>query len=116
MHSRKAQLVTRTTAFFVAFVCLWMSGIATTMHADDFRGLFPKNFPGNHNFRHAVPQPPDEPCAACEWNQFGRTLSTPDVIVAFFAFHLIDLPDTLTVALHLRPFNDILFRGPPTLG
>lgn len=115
MYSRKAQLATRRHALLVALVCLWMSGVATTMHADDLRGLVSKPSHGPVTLSHALPQPPQEPCAACEWNQFGRTLCTPEIRIAYSSLHLIDRPDTLAVALHLRAFDHILFRGPPAL-
>lgn len=113
MYSRKAQFVTRRNALFVALVTLWMSGVATTMHADDLRGLVTKPSHGPVILSHAVPQPPEEPCAACEWNQFGRTFSTPEIKITFTCLHLIDRPDAITPALHLRPFDHTFFRGPP---
>lgn len=113
MHSRNAQFVIRRTALFVALITLWMSGVATTMHADDLRGLFSKPSHGPVTLSHAQPQPPQEPCAACEWNQFGRTLSTPEIKITLASFHLIDRPRAIMPALHLRPFDHTLFRGPP---
>lgn len=109
-----AQLVLRRTALLLALTCLWMSSGAALRHTDDL-SVFRTFAAGRSAVAPPTPMPADVPCVAHEWMNAWQTLPTAHVSVVHTLVLLTALRQIPSLALHLRSFDFVSLRGPPSV-
>ena len=91
-----------------------MSSGATLRHTDDL-SEFRTIAAGRFSLAHSTPVPADVPCVAHEWMNAWQTLHTARIPVVCSLVFLTTIRQTPAAALHLRPFDYVSLRGPPSV-
>jgi hypothetical protein len=111
-QNRKAQPILRKVALVLAFVCFWMSAIATLHHTDNFDSS--ATFATTHNSLHGVTAPAqDIPCVAHQWMDAWHTLHGDGLSVAaqpILCVRLAVHPTPLLRPIHVQYAS---LRAPP---
>ncbi len=91
-----------------------MSSGATLRHTDDL-SEFRTFAAGRAALGHSTPTPPAVSCVAHEWMNAWQTLPTASPAAACSTVFLAALRQTPAPVLHLRLFDFVSLRGPPSL-
>lgn len=113
-RGRLAQLVLPRIALFLALACLWMSSGATLRHTDDL-SEFRTFAAGRSVVALPTPAPAAVPCIAHEWMNAWQTLHTARISVVYLFASLATFRQTPPPVLHLRGFDYVSLRGPPSV-
>ncbi len=91
-----------------------MSSGATLRHTDDL-SVFRTFAAGRSAVAAPTPATADVPCVAHEWMNAWQTLGAARISVVHALAPLASLRQTPPPALHLRGFDFVCLRGPPTV-
>ena len=116
MRTRLGRIIIRVIAFALAVVYVWLSGVLQLAHTDDLRDFAtvqPSHTPvGITSIKSLAPE---GPCLACEWLGMFHTVTAAGATVALNPV-CVSLVHVKTIqALHIACFDDVPFRGPPSL-
>ena len=110
--SRPTQPILRRITLVLAFICFWMSAIATLHHTDNFDAG--ATFTAAQDTMHGVTAKAiDTPCVAHQWMDAWHTLHGGGLIVATQPVICVRLAVHPTPLLHQTHVQYASLRAPP---